>query len=201
MQVDLQPPPAPTNIVVLGGNEAVSIRWTPVDFSINMDLQGYQIFCQRGPGLQVFGNNTFGSSVRTCATTGTDAGVPDLNPLYACSPLLNRTVDSYRVKILQNGIQYGVAVVAIDNSGNALSPGVLTGDNFASPERTLSFWDALYRDVDITNGGGSGTAATPGAATGGPCAVSGGGRTALGAGTAAFVVLAAALVRVRRRRR
>jgi len=201
VQVDLQPPPAPTNVTVAGGNEAITVKWTPVDFSINMDLQGYQIFCQRGGGLQVFANNTFSSAVRTCATKGTDAGVMDLNPLYACSPLLNRTVDSYRVKILQNGIPYRAAVVAIDNSGNAIGP-VLNGGlgiDSAFPQRTLSFYD-VYRDGNITNGG-SGQTATPGQATGGLCAVAGSGRTALGAGSVAFVALAGALLRARRRRR
>jgi hypothetical protein len=199
VQVDLQPPPAPTNVTVAGGNEAITIKWTPVDYSLTMDLQGYQIFCQRGGGLQVFANNTFGSAVNSCAKNATDAGVTDLNPLYACSPLLNRTVDSYRVKILQNGIPYGAAVVAIDVSGNALTPGVLTGDNFADPQRTLSFYD-VYRDGNITNGA-PGQTATPGQATGGLCAVAGGGPRALGAGAVAFVALAGALLRVRRRRR
>ncbi|HVU51900.1 MAG TPA: hypothetical protein VHL80_14485 [Polyangia bacterium] len=193
--VDLQPPPAPTNISVAGGNEAVTIKWTPVDYSLNMDLQGYQIFCQRGGGLQVFPNNTFGSAVKAC--TSPDGGVMDLDPLFACSPLLNRTVDSYRVKILQNGIPYGAAVVAIDNSGNALAP-VLAGENFADPQKTLSFYD-VYRDGNITNGA-PGQMPTPGQATGGLCAV-GGGRTAFGAGSVAFAALAATLVRARRRRR
>jgi hypothetical protein len=199
VNVDLQPPPAPTNVSVLGGNEAVTVKWTPVDYSLNMDLQGYQIFCQRGGGLQVFANNTFGSAVHSCVKDGSDAGVTDLNPLFACSPLLNRTVDSFRVKILQNGIPYGAAVVAIDNSGNAIAP-VLAGQNFADPQRTLSFYD-VYRDGNITNGGAPGTTATPGQATGGLCSVAGHGRTALGASTVAFLALAAALARVRRRRR
>ena len=57
--VDLTPPPAPTNILVAPGNEALTLSWTLIDYSTNMDLLGYQIFCQRGDGIQVFPNNTF----------------------------------------------------------------------------------------------------------------------------------------------
>jgi hypothetical protein len=216
--VDLTPPPAPTNIRVAPANEALNVTWTAIDFSTNMDLQGYQVFCQRAGGLQVFPKNSFSSVVRTCtAVSGT--GVVGLDPLFACSPLLNITANSFRVKILQNDIYYAAAVVAVDNSGNALPP-VLIGRNpslgadvidpassFQKPQRTLSFYD-VYRDGNLTNSGGTGSMATPGAATGGFCAVAGhaddgrrGWTVGLGAGAAGFVALAAAVARARRRRR
>jgi hypothetical protein len=215
--VDLTPPPAPTNIKVAPANEALNVSWTPVDFSTNMDLQGYQVFCQRAGGLQVFAKNTFSSVVRTCTATSSGA-VEGLDPLFACSPLLNITANSFRVKILQNDIYYAATVVAVDNSGNALAP-TLVGRNpalgadvidpassYQKPQRTLSFYD-VYRDGNGTNGGGTGAVPTPGAATGGFCAVAGpaGGRrhgwtVGLGAGAAGFVLVAAAIARVRRRR-
>jgi hypothetical protein len=209
--VDLVPPPTPTGIVVAPANEALNVTWTDVDYTVNMDLQGYQVFCQRANGLQVFPNNTFGSAVMSCAATS-GPGLTGLDPLFACSPLLNRTATSYRVKVLQNDIYYAATVVAIDNSGNAIPP-TLTGCmpqlqvdpncSFQKPERTLSFWD-VYRDGNMTNAG-PGQTANPGAATGGFCAVAGekhhGLPVGLGAGGGAFVVLAAALARARRRRR
>jgi hypothetical protein len=213
--VDLQAPPAPTNILVKPGNEAVTVSWTPVDYSLNMDLQGYQVFCSRGD-IQVFADNTFGSSVRTC-TKNAGAGIMGLDPMFACSPLLNRTVDNYRVKILQNDIPYAATVVAIDNSGNALTP-VLNGCldpkvqplndqpmcSWKTPEKTNSFYD-VYRNGEITNGGGAGQVATPGQATGGLCSISASegrrGWTALGVGAGVFFALAATIARARRRRR
>ena len=111
------------------------------------------------------------------------------------------------MKVLQNDIFYGATVVAIDNSGNALAP-TLIGCNgpvdpacsYQSPEKTDSFFD-VYRDGNLTNGA-PGQTATPGAATGGFCAVAGDegrrGRWALGVG--AGVLLAAVVARARRRR-
>ena len=199
--VDLTPPPVPDNIKVTPGNEAVNVSWTPVDETLNQDLQGYQIFCQRGD-IQVFPDKTFTPQVRSCSTTmGT--GVDGLDPLFVCSPLLNRSVDSYRVKILQNGIPYGAVVVSIDNSGNAFAPDLAhEGQFFTTPVKTDSFFD-VYRDGNQTNGGAGAPGATPGAATGGFCAVAGPdlrpGRWALGAGLGALGALA--LARARRRRR
>ena len=76
--------------------------------------------------------------------------------------------------------------------------------SWKKPVKTASFF-ANYRDGNITNGG-AGQMATPGEATGGFCAVSGGnGRRgwtmSLGVGAGAFVALGAALARARRRRR
>jgi hypothetical protein len=194
--VDLTPPPAPTGVTIAPGNEAITVRWTSVDYTVNMDLQGYQILCQRGGGLQVFADGTFTPYVKSCDTSRTAPGPAGLDPLFVCSPLLNRSDTAYRVKILQNGIYYGATVVAIDNSGNASPADV----QFAQPAKTDSFWD-VYKNGNLTNGG-VGQTATPGAATGGFCAVGGDGRLGRwGAGAAATALVAAVLFRARRRRR
>ena len=194
IHVDLVPPPPPTNVTVSPGNEALTVRWTPVDYSLNMDLQGYQILCQRGGGLQVFADNAFTPYVKSCTSMAT--GVAALDPKFICSPLLNRSDSSFRVKILQNDIFYGATVVAIDNSGNASAPDL----QFAQPAKTDSFFD-VYRDGNGTNGG-VGQKPTPGAATGGFCAVAGESRLGRGsAGAAATALVAALLFRARRRRR
>jgi hypothetical protein len=192
--VDLVPPPAPVGVTVAPGNEAVTVRWTTVDETLNPDLQGYQILCQRGGGLQVFANNTFTPYIKSCTSMAT--GVPALDPNFICSPLLNRSDSSFRVKILQNDIFYGATVVAIDNSGNASAPDL----QFAQPAKTDSFFD-VYRDGNQTNGG-AGQKPTPGAATGGFCAIAGESRLGhWGAGAAATALLAGLLSRARRRRR
>jgi hypothetical protein len=58
--------------------------------------------------------------------------------------LLSPTTSSFRVKILQNAITYGVAVVAIDKSGNASVPDVFYG----APILTKSFYDVYRNDDD-----------------------------------------------------
>jgi hypothetical protein len=207
VHVDLTPPPAPANIKVRSGNEAVVVSWTPVDASLTTDLQGYQVLCQRAANLQVFSSGAFASYVETCPTTLTSTDdLTSLDPKFVCSPLLTATASSYRVKILQNGIYYAATVVAIDTAGNA-SPATLVGPDknggsYEIPALTESFYD-VYRDGNSTNGGPPGqTTATPGLATGGFCAIGDGarGRTSFGVGLGASVLVAAALARRRRRR-
>jgi hypothetical protein len=200
VQVDLAPPPAPTGVTVAPGNEAITLHWTAVDFSLNQDLQGYQILCRRGADLQVFPTGTFTPAFKTCAAKQTGTDIEGLDPLFVCSDLLSRSSTSNRVKILQNGITYAAAVVSIDISGNASQPVLVDPDSFAIPEKTNSFYE-VYRNGNETNGG-PGDTPTPGAATGGFCAVSADHRSLswswLGGGGAG--VLALALVLRRRRK-
>ena len=208
LNIDLAPPPAPANVVVRPGDEAVTVTWTPDDFSINQDLQGYQVLCQRAGGLQVFATNTFGAYFETCDKTRTGTGLVSLDPLFTCSPLLTATASSYRVKILQNDITYAATVVAIDNSGNASTPVLIgpdyNGGSFEKPLKTDSFYD-VYRNGEDSNQGPISPA--PGAASGGLCAIAnddvprGGHEGRLGVGIGVSVLLAASLARARRRRR
>ena len=102
---------------------------------------------------------------------------------------------SWRIKVLQNDITYGVAVVAVDNSYNASAPTVY----LRKAQKTLSFYD-VYRNGDETNTMPGGTP-TPGAASGGLCAVSGArGRSAARGLTAIALVTGLALFARRRRR-
>ena len=124
---------------------------------------------------------------QTCPATRTGMGVEGLDPTFVCSGLLSAQATSDRVEILQNGITYAAAVVAIDNSGNPSPPLV----NYGTPIKTLSFYD-VYRDQ------------TPqGQATGGFCAVSTAGPRAktTAAGLALVTVIAIGSVVARRRRR
>ena len=207
VHVDLTPPPAPTNINVSSGNEAVIVKWTPVDESLTTDLQGYQVLCQRAANLQVFANGAFTSYISSCPamlTAGDD--LTSLDPKFVCSPLLTATSSAYRVKILQNGIKYAATVVAIDTAGNA-SPATLVGPDYKGgsyeiPALTESFYN-VYRDGNVTNGGPPGNSpATPGLASGGFCAIGDGprGRTSFGVGLGVSALVAAALARRRRRR-
>jgi hypothetical protein len=200
VNVDLAPPPPPdpTSISVTGGNEAVVVKWTGIDVATTPDILGYQVLCDRAGSLQVFKNGAYGEGFATCATntlTGLDAQVRALDPNFICSPLLSALSTSYRVKILQNGITYGVGLISIDTHHNASAPFLFYG----SPVKTLSFYD-VYRNGDSANTM-PGDAPDPGRASGGYCAVGGGAGThRLGAGGAVALVVGLALVVVRRRR-
>jgi hypothetical protein len=191
VRIDLQGPTAPENVQVRTGNEAVNVSWNKLDVTTggNGDLQGYQVLCQRGGGTQVFPNGTFTTPIKSCEKNRVP-GLEGLDPLFVCSPLLNRSTSSYRVKILQNDIWYGAGVVAIDDSGNASKP-ILTRENFAQPAKTESFYD-VYREGDNN---------TAGAATGGYCAVAPADAERPVWGVAAGATLACAAVLALRRRR
>jgi len=199
VRVDLSAPPRPVvpegPAGVSGGNQAVIINWEGVDITSYGDLIGYQVLCHRAEGLQVFNDGAFEPAFNTCINdVMTPVGVMGLNPNYVCSPLLAPATRSFRVKILQNDIDYGVAVVAVDKSGNASTPEIIYG----RPVKTNSFYD-IYRDgYDGTSNGEY----APGQASGGFCTLVPG-RAATGSafGIAGAAVAAAAVLTRRRRRR
>jgi hypothetical protein len=190
VHIDLTPPPPPDPLFteVEGGEQALTITWQGVDSAVITDLLGYQVLCNRGGDLQVFSDGAFKPGYLTCPATSSGMGVQGLDPLYICSPLLAATARSYRIKILQNDITYGAAVVSIDINGNASVPDILYG----TATKTKSFYD-VYRNDDPDH---------PGGATGGYCALGSGttSRAALTSLAAAIAIAGMVLLRRRRRR-
>jgi hypothetical protein len=161
VNIDLRPPPSP--------DSDTDHRWprqSGADRQVDRDrfrdlpdLVGYQVLCRRGADLQVFTNDTFDPGFQSCTTptTRTSDDRHELRrrdriaePLFACSPLLSPTTDSFRVKILQNDITYGVAVVSIDNSRNASTPDILYG----VATHTKSFYDVTGTTTPTSGRGG-----------------------------------------------
>jgi hypothetical protein len=191
------PPPSPgtPGVTVEPGNQALTITWPPVDSAIYTDLLGYQILCNRGGELQVFDDGTFAPGYLSASALCPDkvsasgTGVNGLDPRFICSPLLSATTQSFRIKILQNDIPYGAAVVSIDKSGNASTPDIFYG----VPIKTKSFYD-VYRNDDPDH---------PGTANGGLCTLAAGAtsRGAVAGLVAGLAIAAIALARRRRSRR
>jgi len=193
LPIDLAPPPTPGNQKVQGGNEGLNVSWDTISTAEVPDLLGYQLLCDRAGSLQVFPNGTFSAGFQTCnlgVPPGLDANVLALDPNFVCSPLLPANTGSFRIKILQNNITYGVGLVAIDTHHNASFPQV----DFGTPVPTVSFYEQ-YRNKDGFS--------EPGKAKGGFCALApeSGARPPGAAALAAIVVLAAPLLARRRRRR
>lgn len=69
--IDISPPPAPTDVTVTGGNEALQVSWSGL--SGVTDLNGFLVFCSRGENLQVFKDSYYKNQYTSCAT-GTGAG-------------------------------------------------------------------------------------------------------------------------------
>jgi hypothetical protein len=204
LYLDGQAPPAPSDVRVTPGNEALTVQWTKgglVD-----DQSGYVVFCSRA-GLPVFSKtfytgNEFFTRESVCPASktasaqtewtyaasesppATPLAAPDefrrLDTRYVCSELLTGSTES-RVKILQNGVPYVVGVAAVDKRGNA-SP--ITTAFLQTPIPTRDFYRG-YREAG-------------GEAEGGFCAFAERGRPAAWT-LAALGVLALALARGRRR--
>ena len=123
-------PVAPADVVANGGNEALEVSWDWGGLNIAADptISGVQIFCQRAGDTQVFATGSFSPAYQTpamlCPNSSTaaaaTAGRPfsNFDPKYLCSGLIPSTATSYRIKGLQNGINYSVGVAAVDKFGN-----------------------------------------------------------------------------------
>jgi hypothetical protein len=138
----------------------------------------------------VFPNGSFEAGFQSCPATSSGGGIAGLDPNYVCSPLLATTTRSFRIKILQNDIFYGAAVVAVDKRGNASAIDSSVDIVYEKPIRTKSFYD-VYRDGDPDH---------PGGADGGFCALAPE-RSSTRVGWALAGAAAAAAVVVARRRR
>jgi hypothetical protein len=154
---------APTNVTVGGGNEALAVKWDwPVDLNpaANPTFMGTQVFCVRAADLQVFKPNPFGPGFMTSsgpqgicqnvAPASSATGIFGLDPDYLCSGLLPSTSNSYRIEGLQNGINYGVGVAAIDKYQNA---SVISDLVYAMPIPTVDFYTEYKNDGGASQGG------------------------------------------------
>jgi hypothetical protein len=179
----------PTNLDVRAANEALVLSWDPVNATLYDGYRGYQVLCTRADSYQVFKSGTFEPGFDSCAAEQAPGANPieSLNEDFVCSGTLSISSTSHRLKILENGIPYGVAVVAVDSRRNASA---LSNLEYLSPVVTRDFY------TDYRRG------APEGAAEGGFCAVAGGapntsGAVSVLAPAAGLLALAAA----RRRRR
>ena len=151
---------APTNVKAEGGNEALNVQWGwPSGYSPSTDtnLMGVQLFCQRGENNQVFKTGSYGPAYLTSSTMCKDnapatssGGIVNLDPNYLCSGLLPASATSHRIGGLQNGIPYGVAVVAVDKFYNVSN---ISNIFYATPIPTVDFYSE-YRSAGGTAQGG-----------------------------------------------
>jgi hypothetical protein len=178
--IDLLPPPLPTNFRAAGGEGAIEISWTPpIDTS---DTYAYQALCARadtnGPaiatgrpprryqtgstlcGLSQSIDLGMGTAVPGAATAP-DAGalltaadlppaLADLDPTFLCGEEFSATATSLRISGLSNGVAYKVVLLAIDKFQNA------SGTFFTStltPVPSTDFWEDLHNRGSNAQGG------------------------------------------------
>jgi hypothetical protein len=142
----------PSNVSVTPGNGALTVKWSwagGVTPSSEAALSGLQIFCVRAADLQVFEDKAFGqsymTSVTTCPSTvgASGGGLDQYDPRFLCSDLLPPQTNEYRIRRLQNGIPYGVAVAVVDRYKNVSALSELVYDQ---PIPTVDFYTE-YKDL------------------------------------------------------
>ena len=141
-----QVPFAPAQVVATASNEAIVVNWTwqaGISPVADSSFLGVQILCQRQADTQVFPFGTYAPAFMTSTTLCPDATLAtspnsafgNLDPRYLCSGLLPATTTSYRITGLQNGLPYGVGVVAVDKYGNFSD---ISDIAYATPSSALS---------------------------------------------------------------
>ena len=169
-------PTPPTAVQATTADSGLLIAWTPP--ATITSLQGYQVLCS--PAASAASSPAFDSCTAGLLPAGT-APFATLDSTLVCSGLVGIGTNQVRVKNLQNGTAYQVAVVSINADG---TPSAISDATTATPQPTLGFDDLYKQD------GGTGLVA---------CAI--GGSPSRGGGAATAVLCALALVIASRRRR
>ena len=170
-------PPTPTAVTAQTADSGLLVSWSTTGDATT--LQGHQVFCSPGP------TTAAAAAFQTCAAlpaAASDNPFAGYDAAFICSDMVGVGTSSARVKGLQNGTAYQIAVVAVGVDGTPSAPSTVVA---AIPGPTNGFDDIYFK-----NGG---TAAT-GCAVGGPPWPAGGALTAT-----AFLLLC--LVRRPRRAR
>ena len=170
-------PMPPTAVQATTAESGFSLTWTPP--ATITSLQGYQVLCSPAPATASAA--VFDSCTAATLPAGT-APFAALDPTLVCSDLVSVGTNNVRVKGLQDGTTYQVAVVSINADG---TPSAISDITTVTPQPTLGFDDLYKKD------GGTGLVA---------CAVAGAEPRGSGAASVALGALAVLLAARRRRR-
>lgn len=166
---DTKPPPLPDSIRATGGENSIDISWS-IPTSNNEDLYAYQALCATTDDAAVKSGAT-----PLYSTTDTICGIPQvldlaatdpggdgteipaalasfssLDRAFICGTQESATATSIRIEGLENGVEYKVALVAIDFYGNP------TGTFFTrtiTPQPVTDFWEDIHDRGGKVEGG------------------------------------------------
>jgi hypothetical protein len=176
INIDTKAPDQPTNYRVAGAENAIEISWTPpADTS---DVYYYQAFCAKvlsqTPGKdsgrpapryqsgKMLCNNTdvpfFLSMSLDNSTPDSDAGTgvmeppgwSDGDPIYLCAENGTPTAQGIRIEGLENGTEYLIGVLVMDQAGNAQGTHFTT---VVKPQPATDFWEDLHDQGSDVEGG------------------------------------------------
>ena len=167
LRLDGKSPEPPTALSTKPGKDALVLSWTASTSasSSSSDLAGYLAFCKNSNGSAVFSSSPYDSqyvtpatlsasglcpSDDTLSTTVLDTGFASFGAGYLCSGLIASDATSYRLKNLQNDVEYTVFMAAVDNNGNvSAASDSVTG----TPVMTVDFYNEYVNEGGTPVGG------------------------------------------------
>jgi hypothetical protein len=146
-------PATPSMTQARGGNQSLTVYWNWETDPTNSTLDGFVVFCAKDadgtPGLssQDSSKVPYVTPALLCEQSSSTDPIFNLDPAYRCSgsTLISATKNDFTIRPLVNGVEYRVAVVAIDKSGN-ISPVISTITG--TPVPTVDFF------TEYTSAGG-----------------------------------------------
>ncbi len=172
-KVDTKPPEMLTNFSASGSEESIEITWD-LSESRSSDYFYFQALCANADDTAVFTGDDvpepqYETAGMLCGGSGDfkmeeadidrgdmdelttmPSGFATLDKAFLCADQAAGTARSIRIEGLQNGKQYKVAVLAIDQSGNAIGT-FLTST--VTPQPVIDFWEDLQSREGAVDGG------------------------------------------------
>jgi hypothetical protein len=167
LRLDGKVPTAPSELSVQGGKEALILSWTASSTSSasSSDLAGYLVFCEHSTGSVAFSTSPYDSQFVSPEILSVNALCPNEDALassyfattfanldvsYLCSGLIGSDQTSYRLKGLENDVEYTLVMVAVDNNGNLSAP---TDPITGTPVLTVDFYNEYVNEGGQPAGG------------------------------------------------
>ncbi|MCX5747152.1 MAG: MXAN_2562 family outer membrane beta-barrel protein [Proteobacteria bacterium] len=174
VDTDTLAPPLPKNFKAAGAENAIDISWeAPVD---STDIYAYQALCAAEDGtaavLSSRPSPRYDTAAALCGeadsfdftvsdidtgdlgdagTVGTPAaGIGNFDPAFLCGDQPSATATSLRITGLENGVNYQVAVVAVDKFGNVRGTYF---NRLLKPTPATDFWEDLHNRGSQVEGG------------------------------------------------
>jgi hypothetical protein len=167
---DTKSPPLPTDFTANGAENAIQINWTSPVANL-ADVNHYEALCSKVDGIPALDKpvaSDFQTAQSLCGVAqlvpvvaqpiegGTNpvtvvpAGIAALDENFVCGKTTTNTSTSMRIEGLENDVEYVIALVAVDRSGN---PAATYFTSTLTPKPVIDFWEDLNSRGSKVKGG------------------------------------------------
>jgi hypothetical protein len=157
LEIDARPPPGPESVTVMPAENGLELAWA-LPSSRRNDIRSYQVLCARADD----GSRPSGAKIRDAVyqTESSECGtvaptIEDLHDMFVCSGEIAGTDTAHRIGGLQNGVEYKVLLVAIDEHLNPQPHVDPTEADLpvATPQAVVDFWEDYRSQGGDADGG------------------------------------------------